>query len=199
MAAQLREQALRDSGYYNHAPHAPTYTGPDPQANPYAVNIPPAEVLAGQRRFPVGAFWLIGLGVLILLANVIPDWDSSRWWPPILFAGLAGWIFTRRLRSGAKIICIIRWPLVLLVLAIMLALHAANVAVTFGLTCAVLLILFGALLLLERTVGAAPAYATPAAATGYTSVVPPSEPVEPQPRATWSDTAAEAPKEDQQS
>jgi TM2 domain-containing membrane protein YozV len=195
MAAQIREQALRDSGYYNHAPYAPTYTGPDTQSNPYTVNIPPVEVLVGQRRFPVGAFWLIGLGVLILLANVIPNWEmSSRWWPPILFAGLAGWIFTRRLRSGAKIICIIRWPLVLLVLAIMLALHAANVAVTFGLTCAVLLILFGGLLLLERTVGASPSYAAPVAATGYTSVVPPSEPVDAQPRATWSET--DTPKED---
>jgi TM2 domain-containing membrane protein YozV len=189
MAAQMREQALRDSGYYNHAPYAPTYTGPDAQPNPYTVNVPPVEALVGQRRFPVGAFWLIGLGVLILLANVIPDWQmSERWWPPILIAGLAGWIFTRRLRSGAKIICILRWPLVLFLLAIMLGLHAANVGITFGLTCSVLLIVFGALLLLERTVGAAPVYAAPVATTGYASVVPPSEPADPQPRATWSDT-----------
>jgi TM2 domain-containing membrane protein YozV len=194
-AAQLREQALRDSGYYNHAPYAPTYTGPDTQANPYAVPFVPVDAPVPQRRFPVGAFWLIGLGVLILLANVIPDWEmSSRWWPPILFAGLAGWIFTRRLRSGAKLICIIRWPLVLMVLAIMLALHAANVAVTFGLTCAVLLILFGGLLLLERTIGGTPTYQAPVTTTGYTSVVPPSETVDAQPRATWSET--DTPKED---
>ena len=144
---------------------------------------------------PLEPSGLSALGVIILLANIIPDWEmSSRWWPPILFAGLAGWIFTRRLRSGAKIICIIRWPLVLMVLAIMLALHAANVAVTFGLTCAVLLILFGGLLLLERTIGVTPTYQAPVTTTGYTSVVPPSEPVDPQPRATWSET--DTPKED---
>jgi hypothetical protein len=44
------------------------------------------------------------------------------------------------------------------VLAITSGLHAADYAVTFGLTCSVLLIVFGALLLLERTVGAGPVY-----------------------------------------
>jgi hypothetical protein len=51
----------------------------------------------------------------------------------------------------------VRWPAILMVLAIASGLHAADYAVPFGLTCAVLLIVFGALLLLERTVGAGPA------------------------------------------
>jgi TM2 domain-containing membrane protein YozV len=209
MAAQIREQALRDAGYYNQPAYAPTYApNPYAAANPYTVpvapytaNVPPVEVLVGKRRFPVGAFWLIGLGLLILLASVIPDWEmSGRWWPPILLAGLASWIFVRRLRSGTRIICIVRWPLILMVLAIMLALHAAHVNVTFGLTCAVLLILFGALLLLERTLGASPLYPAPATPAGYTSVVPPSEPE--APRAAWSEPSintTDTPKEDHQS
>jgi len=203
LAAQIREQALRDAGYSNQPPYAPTYAGPattNPYAapNPYAVNVPPADILAGKRRFPVGAFWLICLGVVILLANVIPDWQmSERWWPPILLAGLSSWLFARRLRSGANIICIIRWPMILMVLAVMLALHAANVAVTFGLTCAVLLILFGGLLLLERTVGAGPLYSAPAATSGYTSVVPPSEPE--APRAAWSEPKTDTTQEDHHS
>jgi TM2 domain-containing membrane protein YozV len=205
MAAQIREQALRDAGYYNPSPYTPTYAGPTASqnpyaaANPYTVPVVPSAAPVPQRRFPVGAFWLIGLGIIILLANVIPDWEmSGRWWPPILLAGLASWIFARRLRSGARIICILRWPLILMALAVMMALHAANVAVTFGLTCAVLLILFGGLLLLERTVGAGPLYGAPSATTtGYTSVVPPADTE--APRAAWSEPAADTTTEDHQS
>ena len=142
-----------------HAPYVETYTG--------------APVAPAARRFPAGAVWLIGLGVLILLANLLPDWRiSGRWWPAVLFAGLAVWLFTRRLHSGAgisgrSIACIIRWPAILMVLAILFALHAAYFAVSFGMTCAVLLIAFGALLLLERTLGAEPAPAVP----GYAAPV----------------------------
>lgn len=201
MAAQIREQALRDAGY-NQPAYAPTYApnpyaAPNPYTVPVAPYVPPADLVA-KRRFPIGAFWLIGLGFIILLANVIPNWEmSERWWPPILLAGLASWIFARRLHSGARIICIIRWPLVLMALAIMMALHAANVNVTFGLTSAVLLILFGGLLLLERTIGSSPLYASPVSTSGYTSVVPPADPE--TPRAAWSEPQTETPKEDHQS
>jgi hypothetical protein len=181
MAAQIREQALRDAGYYaSQTPYSQTPYAQNPYAQTYS-GVPPAAAVPTPvyipeipaKRFPVGAFWLIGLGLLILLANLIPDWKmSGRWWPPILFAGLSTWIFTRRLRTGVPLICIIRWPLILMVLAVMLALHAAYVPVTFGLTCSVLLIVFGALLLLERTAGATPSAVYP---TSY-SVVPPSDP-----------------------
>ena len=69
-----------------------------------------------------------------------------------------------------KLICVIRWPVILMTLAIMFALHAAYFAVTFGLTVSVLLIVFGGLLLLERTAGASPVYEPP---VSY-SVVPSS-------------------------
>lgn len=146
-------------GHAPYAPYAETYTGTGPW--PAAPNVP-LPPLVPPRRFPVGALWLIGLGLLILLANLLPDWRiSSRWWPPVLFAGLAVWLFTRRLYSGARLACIIRWPAILMVLAIIFALHAAYFVVSFGMTCAVLLIVFGALLLVERTLGASPAYVPP--------------------------------------
>ena len=85
----------------------------------------------------------------------------------MLFAGLSVWTFTRRLHSGARLVCIIRWPIILMVLAVMMALHAAYFAVTTALTCAVLLIVFGALLLLERTAGAGPVYTPPVVAAAY--------------------------------
>jgi TM2 domain-containing membrane protein YozV len=164
---------------------APTYTGAPAteHAVPYvAPVVPPVPT----RRFPVGAFWLIGLGALILLATVMPEeWSiNGRWFPPVIFTALAVLILQRRLRYGRRLICYLRWPVIFLILAVMTGLHAAYFAVTFGLTCAVVLIALGALLLLERTVGAAPMYVPPAPVddatrASFTSAGPatPSEPV----------------------
>jgi TM2 domain-containing membrane protein YozV len=189
-------QAQQSAAPWSHAPYAETYTGsagvPTPGfAAPPFVPTGPSTPMPPARRFPLGALWLIGLGVLILLANLLPDWRiSDRWWPPVLFAGLSLWLFTRRLYSGARLACIIRWPVILMVLAVMFALHAAYVVVSFGMTCAVLLIAFGALLLIERTLGAGPGYgagygagygeaapaygdpASPAASTFYATATP---------------------------
>ena len=164
--------------------------------------VPPAADVTpdlAARRFPTGALWLIGLGVLILAANLLPDWKlTERWWPPVLFAGLSVWLFTRRLHSGARLVCIIRWPVILMVLAVMLALHAANFMVTSGLTYSVLLIVFGALLLLERTAGASSGYRPPAAATaspGPASAVD-AQAEEARSRAAWAAVDGDGPKTD---
>jgi hypothetical protein len=53
---------------------------------------------------------------------------------------------------ASKVMCQIRGPVMLLVLAVLFALQAAGVR-TLGQTWGVLLIAFGALLILERTVG----------------------------------------------
>jgi hypothetical protein len=185
---------------YNPTPHSPspyaqTYTGPG-YATPPPTGLPVAALAPDvpSTRFPVGAFWLIGIGLLILLANLIPDWHmNDRWFWPILFAGLSAWLFSRRMHSGVKLICIIRWPVILMTLAILFALHAAYLPVTFGLTVSVLLIVFGALLLLERTAGATPVYEPP---VSY-SVVPNSAPAETEadlPRAAFTDNDSDTTK-----
>jgi hypothetical protein len=196
MAANVQAQAMRDATYYSQSPYAQTYTGTEytaPSVGPIPVSaipvatIPVPEIQA--RRFPTGALWLIGLGILILLANLLPDWHySERWWLPILFAGLSVWTFTRRMNSGARLICIIRWPILFMILAIMFALHALNLEVTVGLTLSILLIAFGALLLLERTAGAGPTYSAPYTA----SVVPGYTPAEEAPGAAWTSTTESA-------
>jgi TM2 domain-containing membrane protein YozV len=166
-AAAQQATAAASTGYA-HAPYAETYTG---ATQPYSTTAPPAATPTPEipaRRFPSGAIWLIGLGVLILMANLLPDWKlTEQWWAPVFFAGLSIWLFTRRLRTGAKLVCIIRWPVILMVLAVILALHAAYVPITIGLTASVLLIAFGALLLLERTAGANHAYEPPIATPIY--------------------------------
>ena len=187
---------------WTHAPYVETYTGA-PQAT-YTTSVPISTELPSDtatRRFPAGALWLIGLGIVILAANLLPDWKlTERWWPPVLFAGLAVWTFTRRRQSGAKIACIIRWPVILMVLAVMSALHAAYFAITFGLTSAVLLIVLGALLLLERTAGAGPAYSTPLAAAAYPgsagSAYSSTTAEATHSRAAWDTTNSAAPKGD---
>jgi hypothetical protein len=154
MSAQIRAQATKDAGF-GHAPYAETYTG---NTQTYSAATAPAASsvpLTAGRRFPTGAIWLIALGVLILIANLLPDWKlTAQWWPPIFLAGLSIWLFTRRLHSGARLVCIIRWPIILMVLAVLLILHAAYVPITIGLAGSILLIAFGALLLLERAAGA---------------------------------------------
>ena len=176
-----------------HAPYAETYTG---AASTYGTTTAPFATAPipepPVRRFPTGAIWLIGLGILILIANLLPDWKlTEQWWAPVFFAGLSVWLFVRRLRSGVKLVCIIRWPVILMVLAVMLALHAAYVPITAGLTISVLLIAFGALLVMERTAGISPVYAPPAAA--YSFVPPSASVVDAQPAETPARAAWEAP------
>jgi hypothetical protein len=156
VASAIRDQVVRDTGYA--APYAQTYTGvpASEHAVPYAAPVVPS---APSRRLPIAAFVLIGAGALILLGTLVPEWSiNGRWFPPVIFFALSLLILWRRIRSGARLVCVVRWPAVLMVLAITSGLHAADYAVTFGLTCSVLLIVFGALLLLERTVGASPVY-----------------------------------------
>jgi TM2 domain-containing membrane protein YozV len=191
--------AAQQAPAWGHAPYAQTYTGGFPPAVPSYAAVPPVaplDPLPPSRRLPVGAFWLIGLGLLILLANLLPEWRlGERWWPALLFAGLSVWLFLRRLRTGVRVVCILRWPVILMVLAVMFALHAAYFEITFGLTCAVLLIVIGGLLLLERAAADSPyagLYAPPLAYTPVSSAAPAAAGEEAdRARAAW---AARAPQ-----
>ena len=217
-AEEVRQQAYSDTGLntppaidaqqpsaswgstHYQAPYTAPYVSPVTDTT-----IPPAPV-APARRFPVGAIWLIGLGVVFLLSNI----DSSffhlngRWVVPLLLAALSAWIFIRRLGwaggvsrlaknetegefSAAQFVYILRAPAMLMVLAILFALQAAH-AMTFGQTWPVLIIALGAILLLERSVGR-PRYIPPTnfmpgtpQPAGYTSpyVAPVTEPGAPQ-------------------
>jgi TM2 domain-containing membrane protein YozV len=188
--------AAQSTPPWGHAPYTQTYIGA--QQPPYGNYVQQGTELPLElesHRFPTGALWLIGLGVVILAANLLPDWRfTGRWWTPVLFAGLAVWTFSRRLRSGARLACIIRWPVILMVLALMSALHAAYFAITFGLIASVLLIVLGGLLLMERTIGSCwtpPTPLTGAAYPGTTAGAPP--PVEDaHSRAAWETSGQDA-------
>jgi TM2 domain-containing membrane protein YozV len=150
--------------------HGAPYT---PVAAPVAIPVP--DIAPGQRPMPVGALWLIGLGALILVANLLPNWGmSEHWLPPVLFAGLGVYVLLRRLRRGSNLLYALRAPAVLFTLAIFGALHAAEIRFNPGLFVAVLFIVIGALLLLERTAGTA--YVPVATPVQRASFVPAAEP-----------------------
>jgi TM2 domain-containing membrane protein YozV len=170
-AEAIRQQAYRDTGFAAAPPYAQTYTGTTGTDMP-DIAAPP---VAPARRFPTGAIWLIALGLVFLLANIDSSFFhiSGRWLFPVLLAGLSIWAFVRRLGwlggvnrltgsglASAQFVCMLRGPVMLMTLAILFALQAAHVW-TFGQTWPILVITFGALLLLERSIGR-PSYVPPA-------------------------------------
>jgi hypothetical protein len=130
------------------------------------------------HRFPVGAAWLIALGLIFLLANLNASWRlGGSWIVAISLGALGTYLLFRRIEMvhgwtkmvgetdpsatgmGPRLMCQIRGPVMLLVLALLFALQAAGIR-TLGQTWGVLLIVFGALLILERTLGWNTSYAT---------------------------------------
>ena len=115
---------------------------------------------------------MIALGVLFSLANLDPHFHvSGLWLSAAVLAGLAIWMLVHRLSNAhrdhpeglsAEVVlsCVLRWPpVVLIVLAVLFALQAANIF-TLGQTWPAILIAFGAMLLLERAVPR-PTYVVP--------------------------------------
>jgi len=89
---------------------------------------------------------------------------SGLWLSAAIFAGLSAWMFAHRILqlhrvnpvgipTGALLACVLRWPpVILMVLAVLFALQAANLY-TLGQTWPVIFIALGAVVLMERTIG----------------------------------------------
>jgi hypothetical protein len=187
----------------NQPPYQQPYTAPytAPGSNvPYTPVPPPAAAPgwtgatspATSNRLPMAALWLIALGALILIVNMVPHWGvDDRWFPPLLLAGLAVWIFLRRLRRGASVISVVRGPLILMLMAIYFGLKALFFTINFGMFVAIILIAFGVLLLLERVIGSGPGAAPAYPPTYGPPVTPPRAsfvPVAEQPATPPADT-----------
>ncbi|HEV2578360.1 MAG TPA: hypothetical protein VGU25_14220 [Acidobacteriaceae bacterium] len=165
--------ASGSSGTWTQPPYTSTYAG-EPwhsSAGGPVGPIPPMPPMPPSRRFPVGAAWLIALGLIFLLANLNASWRlGGSWIAAICLAALGTYLLFRRIEMvhgwskmvgetdplaagvGPRLMCQIRGPVMLLVLALLFALQAAGIR-TLGQTWGVLLIAFGALLILERTMG----------------------------------------------
>ena len=142
---------------WSSVPFTPTAAAPAGAVPP----ISPAPMASG-RRFPTGAVMLIVLGGIFLLSNVAPAWRlGERWLLPLLLAASAVWSLVSRLglTSGARpairrgnLVCVLRLPAILFTLALLFFFQAAG-WLTLGQSWPLLLIVLGALLLLERTLG----------------------------------------------
>ncbi len=167
--------ASSGSTAWTQAPYTTSYepwsgpAGVPVQPMPPVPPMPPMPVLPS-RRFPIGAAWLIALGLIFLMANLNASWRlGGSWVVTIILAALGCFVLFRRIEmvvawqkaSGEAaqdygitptVLGQIRGPVMLLVLALLFALQAAGIR-TLGQTWGILLIAFGALLILERTVG----------------------------------------------
>lgn len=135
-------------------PYAPVNAGA-----PFAP-VTPMDLQPAPSRLPVGAIWLIGLGVLFLLGQWTPLLHVGRVWiPSLLLTGLAGFLFARRmgwtgsiispataaLPIGLRVAMALRLPGALLAIAILNGLHEAWV-VRWHESWPVLLIVVGVLM-----------------------------------------------------
>jgi hypothetical protein len=157
---------------WTQSPYTNTYAG-EPWRSPSGVPVPPMPPIPPMpsRRFPVGAAWLIAVGLIFLMANLNGSWRlGGSWAVAIVLAALGVFILFRRVEMviawskvggdadahdygiAPKVLCQIRGPVMLLVLALLFALQAAGFR-TLGQTWGVLLIAFGGLMILERTLG----------------------------------------------
>ncbi len=117
------------------------------------------------NRFPGAAVWLIGFGLLFLLLNVVPElrFNLTKVFPFVLMALGVGLLVRRMAATGGmaptdgvlyrpRLVCSLRGPVILFTLGVLTALQAFDV-IRFGRTWPVLVIVIGALMLLERSVG----------------------------------------------
>lgn len=83
-----------DASVYGRAYGAPPVAG-QPAPPPYPVPDRP-----GAQRIPAGAIWLIGLGVLFLVANShVFYFLHGRYLGPLLVIGIGVWVFVQRMTS----------------------------------------------------------------------------------------------------
>ncbi|HEY4011222.1 MAG TPA: hypothetical protein VGM11_13795, partial [Acidobacteriaceae bacterium] len=101
--------AAAQGAAWTQAPYVNTYAG-EPWASAPGGPVPPLASIAAvppSRRFPVGAAWLIGLGLIFLLTNLNADWRlNGAWIAAITLGALGSWMLYRRVemvRAWAKV------------------------------------------------------------------------------------------------
>ncbi len=137
-------------------PYSPTFTG-TAAGQPLVVPTP----IVGTRRFPVGALWLIILGLIFLSGNLLPELRlSGRWFAPILLAALALWSAFRRWEvwqngrraawCSSTLPGAMTGPAVLLTVSALLALQTAHV-LSLHRSWPLLLVVWGMMQVLQRS------------------------------------------------
>jgi hypothetical protein len=175
-----------------------------PSANPYMTN-PPAFDPAGlppipRNRFPAGAIWLIGLGVIFLIGNAgIFHGFPVHTLLPFLLIGLGVWIFIHKMTlTGAtladdgtafyrvRLFSALRGSIWIILVGVMFLLANFHI-LGWGRSWPLFIIVAGLMTIFEKTMinsatvpayPSAPVWQSPPAAASPTSVVPPPSPVD---------------------
>jgi hypothetical protein len=179
-------------------PTSAPYTAPVPPP-PYSAPYNPApmpNVPMPGSSFPLIAIWLIGLGVLFALGEWVPVWHiNGSIVTAIVLGAVAASIIVRRLgymgglSYQGPMLHVMRWPMVLSVLAVLFLLQGVHAA-TLGQTWPVILLALGAVLLGERMGMGTQQYYPHPYDTTPTSVVPPTS--APTTTSTTTDAAHDA-------
>jgi hypothetical protein len=177
---------------YGGAPFPPNEPNGDSNAN-----------LELRNRFPVGALWLIGLGVFFLIGNSgIFHAFSFRYFTPFLLIGVGVWLFVRKMTETGgslsddgtpmyriRVFRALRGSVWVILVGVIFLLATFDI-LSWGHSWPLFIIVAGLMTLLER---AAYSYAAPA---GYP--YPPPHPPENQPPATTTSIVPSENKHDQE-
>jgi TM2 domain-containing membrane protein YozV len=187
VAGAVPQQQPWDTPWQNYAP---------PAANPY-MNPPafdPNAFPAPRSRFPTGAIWLIGLGLLFLVGNAGIFHGSIHVLLPLFLIGLGAWIFYNKMTAtGAtladdgsafyrmRLFSALRGSVWVILVGVMFFLSNFHI-LSWGRSWPLFIIVAGLMTFFERTAfhsstvqpyPVQPPYQAPPAAS-MTSVVPPS-------------------------
>jgi hypothetical protein len=166
----------------NYQPPAPSYN-PGPVVNPYGT--PP---VAPPSRFPTGAIWMIGLGVVFLVLTLSHDRFNFADIVPFLLAGLGIWLIVHKMLASGGLTPTGTEPVsygarfaeacltggILLVIGILLGLQQFS-SISMARSWPVLLIAIGAFLLVRRSVGQHAAFPVAPAAPPVDPAVGPTD------------------------
>lgn len=153
------------------APQGAPYSAPQPGWQPLsdpnlATAAVPPPMPVRRSNVPFAAAWLIGLGVLFTIFNIVPEWRFSvHKIFPFLVMAFAVWIFFRRMHfSGGigplegegegymvRVINFLRAPVLWLSVGILWMLQEFDI-VRMHRSWPILLIVLGVVMLLERSV-----------------------------------------------
>lgn len=162
-------------------PAAPAY---DPNWQPPPVN-----------RFPTGAIWLIGLGVIFLIGSsgILGEMSMNYFWP-FLIIGFGVWIFLRKMTESGltlgddgslgyrlRVLRALRGSVWIILVGVLFFLNQVHV-LTWGHSWPIFLIVVGLLAIAERAAysdAAAAQYYTQPAAPGTSAAAPAGTPIVP--------------------
>jgi hypothetical protein len=181
------------------APYDPSYSHP-----PYGPPMPPFDPSAQypHNRFPAGAIWLIGLGIIFLIGNtgLFHGFPVHRLFPFFLI-GLGVWLFVHKMTAtGAtladdgtalyrlRLFSALRGSIWVVLVGVMFLLSSFNI-LSWGSSWPLFIIVAGVMILAEKT------FAGPASIPAAYPMPPAPSPVAPYTPSTGTPVAPSAPQD----